>query len=483
MIHKLLHIITTAAIIVALAACNHDDPTPAPKPEPEPEPEPAPEVVENYIEVGKQHFDLPSALYFINGTEFGQQYVFALSPTDGLTNYDDIVAQKEYIFLSIDQDTLFGSANNIDVMGLDADNELYIFYMAIGNFIDKRAIADNAKEHDAITSGTLSFTFTSSTDISLEAHYTTRRGDKITLKASVPYVIPDTPSGSGTITSTIGSAKSDSKILYTAFMEESDTSVIYTLCTRDALTYAMAEDATFLKIEVEGYSGGDDFAIDLATDSNYTIKYLYATNDSDYSLLIDDGKRQYTTGTITMQGGDIACSLCYDSPEGADYDIAVEANYCAAAYRSVNECCYREAGEEDEVHRFCFAPRSVVFDKSADRYRIYISSTEGITTVEGMTDAEVVVDLPATYENSTGVHDSWDLLLSGNFAAGSTHPTMSIWFEGASYTKGDGKTNGMNLRCAELDETTQRIRLIANLYPSDGGGMGLYYSGSFTIIE
>ena len=479
MTHRFLHLAASAAIIIALAACDHDTPTT----KPEPKPDPTPEVVENYIEGGEQRYDLPSALYFINGTEFGQQYIFALSPTEGLTSYDDIVAQEEYIFLSIDQDTLLGSTDSVDVMELSADNELYIFYMSIGDFTAKRAIADNAKEHKAITSGTLSFAVTSSNDISLEAHYTTRQGDEITLKATVPYVIPDTPTGSGTITSTIGSAESVSNILYTAFMEQSGSSVIYTLCTRDALTYAMAEDATFIKIEVEGYSGGEDFTIDLATDSNYTIKYLYATNESDFRLLIDDSKRQYTAGSITLQGGDIACSLRYDSPDGADNDLTIEANYCAAAYRSINECCYREAGEENEVHRFCFAPRSVVFDKSADPYRIYVSGTEGITTIDGMTDAEVIVELPATYERSSVVHDSWELLLSGNFAAGSTHPTMSIWFEGATYTKGDGKTNGMNIRCAQLDEATQNIRLIANLYPSEGGGMGLYYSGSFTIIE
>ena len=128
---------------------------------------------------------------------------------------------------------------------------------------------------------------------------------------------------------------------------------------------------------------------------------------------------------------------------------------------------------ENNERTLLFTPRSVLLDNSdPEVYKVYVSSRAGVTTVKGMANAEVIVSYPAS---------GWDTLLKGNFVSGSTH-AMSFTLDGTTYIKGEGVAVGMNCQFIEYDAAAKTLILNTNLYTQQGG-VAIYYSGPFALVE
>ena len=181
-------------------------------------------------------------------------------------------------------------------------------------------------------------------------------------------------------------------------------------------------------------------------------------------LRVSNDNRDNRSGVVSVKDGLLTCTnLCYD-------DIQVDVCY-VGAYRSVNECVNISYDERTDL----FTPRSVVLDNSGDsEYRIYVSSREGITTVKDMVNPDVVVTYPK---------EGWDKwLMKGNFISGSSYPDMTFKYKKSTYKKGEGDCYGMNGQIVEYDAERGLLRLNLNLYTEEGG-IALYYSGAFTLVE
>lgn len=252
-----------------------------------------------------------------------------------------------------------------------------------------------------------------------------------------------------------------------AFMEETPEGVIYTLCVDDVKTYVSYEDTIFLLVEVAGRSVSDSFDLDIAT-TDETFRLWLCDPIRGMGLVVDSERRTGCSGMFRVRRGVIVCDLSYDAPSGGGDDIEFCVSY-DGSYRAVNECYDIVYDERESL----FVPRSVLLDNRGDEFKIYVSSRENAVTVEAMSDAEVIVTYPA---------DGWATLLKGNFVSGSSHPAMSFTLEGKRYLKGKGDILGMNCQLPMYDAATGRLRLNANLY-NERGGVALYYSGSFTILE
>lgn len=252
-----------------------------------------------------------------------------------------------------------------------------------------------------------------------------------------------------------------------AFMEETPEGVIYTLCVDDVKTYVSYEDTIFLLVEVAGRRVSDSFDLDIAT-TDETFRLWLCDPIRGMGLVVDSERRTGCSGMFRIRRGVIVCDLSYDAPSGSGDDIEFRASY-DGSYRAVNECYDIVYDERESL----FVPRSVLLDNRGDEFKIYVSSRENAVTVEAMSDAEVIVTYPA---------DGWATLLKGNFVSGSSHPAMSFTLEGKRYLKGKGDILGMNCQLPMYDAATGRLRLNANLY-NERGGVALYYSGSFTILE
>ena len=261
---------------------------------------------------------------------------------------------------------------------------------------------------------------------------------------------------------TWGDVEVDS-IVGSAYAEQTPEGVIYTICKDAIKTYVYYEDTPFLKVSVAGKSLDDNFEIDVATyDGEFSIWACDPIKGMDFRVSNDN--RANRTGVISIKNGLLTCeNLSYN-------DIVVNVNF-TGDYRSVNECVNISYDERTEL----FTPRSVVLDNSGDEeYKIYVSSRSGITTVKEMSTADVVIIYPK---------EGWEKwLMKGNFISGSSYPEMIFKYQRSTYKKGEGVCYGMNAQIPEYDAEGGRLRLNLNLYTEEGG-IALYYSGEFTLVE
>lgn len=447
-----------------------DNPTPENPVPDDPEPE-EPTIVENFVKVGERKTMLKSCFYTINNVGDVAQYIFLMSPKEDLSSMEEMLESNQYLFLSIDDDTLYQAIGNnveIDVMALDATNEFYIFDLVLPKV---NRITDMAAEH-GVAAGTLRFKEDFATgDMLLWAEYTTEGGESIAFEAVMPQLIPEAPKVDDYLKFEWGGEKFFDMTPNSVFADNDEGVTTYTICYTKCKTYAYIDDTINIEFKV-GRPVGESFDIDLATtEEEFSFKLLFFDPmGNEYKYLIDSDNREGVEGHFSFDGEAMSCALAIDCEE-----LQVLETYCAVeAFRTKNECVEIVPDTFEDRYVELFTPASVVLDnRDATTYYIYVSSKEGVTTVEGMADAEYVVAYPA---------EGWaDRLMKGNFVAGSSHPTMTITLDGKQYAKSD--CGGFNCQFKAYDADRGVIKLNSNLYYSEGGGVALYYDGAFTLVE
>lgn len=426
-----------------------------------------------YISFDGEKVPLNSAAFVFNEIDtedfYGLQYAVALSPEEGLMDYESIAYADESVYFSIDAETLYTAEaetdNVVNVMNIGEDNQLYAFWTYIGDYWYE----DMGMYHEDMVSGEVVFTINPDTyEATLEALYVTADGVEIKILATAPYM----DAGPAMLEDNFiryfwGEYTPGDKEIATAFAQETAEGVTYTLCAGDIQTYADLENTTFFRFFVPGKKIGDTFEIDMAnTDEAFECRLFDPIEGMDKTISKDN--RENIIGTLMMYGWNIACDFTYTDPAGESYnDIVMMTDYKKQIFRDVNECVETIEGERE----LAFTPKSVVYDRSGDTHKIYISSAPGISTVMGMAEAEVVVAYPAS---------AYDKVSAGQFISGSNCPEMTIAIAGETYNKTTEGINGLNLVVNEL--TAEKITLNTNLYTSEGG-MALYYTGKCTSIE
>ncbi|MBQ8205745.1 MAG: hypothetical protein IJZ78_08030 [Alistipes sp.] len=439
---------------------NPDDNTEQPE---EPEKPKDEELPANYLKYDDEVIELRSMYYIINDADdLGLQYAMAMTPIEEVASFDEIIELEEYLFLSLGEETLFNAIDNseghIDVMDISSEDVVYMFVAKVGEL----DIVDNANGHLNITSGEVVVSLDEATyDITIKARYATVLGD-VEVVATLPFEQPEVVVSDSYFRYTWQDVEVDAHV-GSAYVEQTLDGVVYTICKDSVKTYVYYEDTPFLKVAVAGKSLEDDFELDVATyDGEFSIWACDPIKGMD--LRVSNDNRDNRSGVVSVKDGLLTCTnLCYD-------DIQVDVCY-VDAYRSVNECVNISYDERTEL----FTPRSVVLDNSGDsEYRIYVSSREGITTVKDMVNPDVVVTYPK---------EGWDKwLMKGNFISGSSYPDMTFKYRKSTYKKGEGDCYGMNGQIVEYDAERGLLRLNLNLYTEEGG-IALYYSGAFTLVE
>lgn len=447
-----------------------DDPTPEnPLPE-DPKPE-EPTIEENFVEVGTRKTVLKSCFYTINNVGDTTQYIFLMSPIVGLSSLDEVLDSKQYIFLSIDDDTLYSAIGNnetVDVMDIDAGNEFYIFDMMLPKV---SRVTDMASEH-GVSAGTLRFKEDFATgDMLLWADYTTTGGERIIFEAQLVELKPDAPEVDDYLKFEWGGEKFFDMVPNSVFADSEEGVTTYTICYTKCKTYAYIDDTINIEFKVSRPIG-ESFEIDLgSSDEEYSFRLLFFDPmGNEYRYQITSDSPEGVEGAFTYDGKAMSCTIAV-----AGEELQMLETYCTVeAFRQKNECVEIVPDNFEDRYVPMFTPASVVLDnRDAETYYIYVSSKEGITTVEGMTDAEYVVAYPA---------EGWeDRLMKGNFVAGGSHPSMTVTLNGTEYAKSD--CGGFNCQFKAYDEESRAIIVNSNLYYKDGGGVALYYDGKFTLVE
>lgn len=418
---------------------------------------------DNYIAFNGVATELKSMCYIINDTgDMGIQYAMAMTNADGVTSFDDIIEEDEYVFLSLSEEVLFDAIESTDgcinAMNIDSEDVVYMFVAKMGEL----DIMDTASNHLNIISGEVVISLDEQTrEITIKAQYDTVLGD-VEFAATLPHYEEEPVVTDTFFRYTWGDVSVDSPV-GSAYAEETIDGVIYTICKDAVKTYVYYEDTPFLKVEIAGKTMDDNFTIDVATyEGEFSIWACDPIKGMD--LRVSNDNRTNRTGIIEVKDGALCCkNLSYN-------DITVNVNF-NETYRTVNECVNISYNERAEL----FTPRSVVLDNSGENEnKIYVSSRAGITTVKDMVNPDVVVTYPK---------EGWEKwLMKGNFISGSSYPDMTFKYKKSTYKKGEGVCYGMNAQIPEYDAESGRLRLNLNLYTEEGG-MALYYSGEFTLIE
>ena len=455
-----------AILSLALVGCEPDTPTPLPDDgdeEPQPKPEPDPELPQNYVKYGDVVRELHSMCYIINDAqELGIQYAMAMTPAEGVATFDEIIEAEEYLFISLGEETLMNAieknGGRVDALGIASDDIVYMFVVKLGEF----DIVDNAADHLNIISGEVVLSLDAVTnEITIKAHYVTVLGE-VDVAATLPLEVKEVVVSDSYYRYTMGDIEVDTTV-GSAYVEETPSGVTYTICKDAIKTYVYYEDTPFLKVEVAGKTLEDDFEIDVATyDGEFSIWACDPIKGMD--LRVSNDNRAGRSGVVSVKDGVLTCEeLTYN-------DICVDVCFIDG-YRTVNECVNISYDERTEL----FTPSSVVLDNSGESdYKIYVSSKPGVTTVKDMIKPEIVVTYPK---------EGWEKwLMKRNFISGSSYPDMTFKYLKSTYKKGTGDCLGMNAQIPEYDAENGRLSLNLNLYTEEGG-MALYYSGEFTLVE
>lgn len=220
---------------------------------------------DNYVALNGEATELKSMCYIVNDTgDMGIQYAMAMTNAEGVTRFDDIIEEDEYLFLSLDQQTLMSAINDnegkVDVMTIAPENVVYMFVAKMGEM----DFMDNTYNRLHITKGELTLNMEQEEVISVSAYFETVNNDKIELAATLPYYEEEPIVTDTFFRYTWGDISVDSHV-GSAYAEQRAEGVIYTICKDAIKTYVYYEDTPFLKVEVAGKTLNDNFTIDVAT--------------------------------------------------------------------------------------------------------------------------------------------------------------------------------------------------------------------------
>lgn len=460
-IFKNLLFTAVALVAVALVACSTDE---GKDKEPTPPEDNTPKLPTNYFKYGDDVVELGSMLYTVYYTEeHGNQYFMAMTPAEGFETLDAMFECEDLVMLSFGEDDVAAAIEGdgtIDVMTLSEDDNLY----SLSAYVGALELEDFAADHTAISEGKVTLAVdVESFAMELAAHYVTAEGVDVDIVATLPYVETVVPDDKVDVESTLSYKWGDmtlNKELCSAFLETTPEGVVYTLCVDVAKTYYTYEDSIFLRFAAKNKSADDNFEMDLATTTeSFSLRLCDPIRGLDYSA--DNANREGLTGSFKVEDGVV--TVAFTSAE-----VEATALY-GGKYRSVNECI----DVVDNGRELLFTPASVLMDnRDAETFKLYVSSKVGVTTVEAMADAEVVITYPAA---------GWAMLSTGNFVSGSAY-AMTFTIGGTTHVKGEGDTVGMNCQLIGYNGESDTLTLNANLYTKQGG-VAIYYVGGYTIVE
>lgn len=419
---------------------------------------------DHYIEINGEQSELHSMLYLVNDTgDYGNQYVVALSETEQLDTLEDIQLAEEYLFLSLGQESFDLLLSNGEVNPVSLTDPLYMFYVTTKELF----FEDYMDDHSMIISGRIAASVDEETnDLALELEYETIDGDELKVVALVRYVAIESPivEYESHFDYTIDATESKNGV-GAAFYSTTSSAAIYTLCVGNSHTFASIEDSVLVQLSLNGMEPFEEFELDIAT-CTQNFKLWFYNPLTEYRLTIDNKHRADCQGSLSLKDGVLKIDFT-NTPADASSSLSLSAQCATSNMRSVCECMDIYDGEHAEL----FTPRSIVVDNRGAECWIYVSSKSDVFTVEGMTDAEVVIYCP---------EGGWEKLLSGQFMSGSAFPDMSITLNGETFIKSN--CQGLNCRMPEFDAEANTLTLLANTY-TNMGGMSLYYSGGFTLLE
>ena len=391
----------------------------------------------NFVKYGDKTVDLKSALVVKMD---GQLYVF-LSPKEEIpSNYVDLLnGEDDYVMIQIPEDKN-GEELNLAELAEDPDADYMQAYFTnptAENFYGGTSTFDFAD--DGFTAGTLKVE-TAEGMLNVSVNLTNSNSEKNFQVSYLGSCI--SPSDDATNYFTVDGL--EKKVNAAFYKDDEENAAMDFYITSGTIESAkdLENCYTYAHIQVP-YSALDGTPIDITAVNAKKFKFDFIDNIQEQTYNLSNGNIGNATGTISVQ--------------------LMTSN----AYRLQTQ-------EDTELN-------SAVVTHSGDIYTIYLSSKENVTTVEGMADADIVVEMPDVFMTNE---------VKG-FSGTEDNAKISVTYDGTkynqancSYVEDNAAALGGNARVNLTEDDKLDIDFsVFNIYKYNNANLTGHYKGPVTVIK
>lgn len=224
------------------------------------------------------------------------------------------------------------------------------------------------------------------------------------------------------------------------------------------------------------YSALDGTPIDITASDAKAFKFDFVDNIQEQSYSLSNGNVGEATGTISVQ---IMTADTYKveiniENFGSGRSFSSKYNDTFMVYDLSVPNAYRLQNQDDTELN------SAVATHKDGIYTIYLSTKEGVTTVAGMADADIVLEMPDDF--MTGE-------LKG-FSGTDTNAKISVTYDGVKYNKascnsaGDAALAIGGNASAKIENGTLSVDFsVFNIYKYDNANLTGHFEGDVTVVE
>lgn len=424
-----------------------------------------PDAGGNYVQYGDTREAMKSAFVM---KQDGLLYVI-LSPVEGLTTYEEITAAGNYLFVAIPEDKAGEDIKFTDYS--DSDD----YYQAVYMSADYEVLAGttNYEISDCDYSELTVKVGLTDDEVSVSVH-----GD------------PLAEGGSAFDASYTGSYASPAEASANTFTFDGETkelrAAFYKVNEDDAtvdlyFTSGNIDDAKKLEdcyqyahvqVPYSALAGGE---IDITGGGQFQFDLYDNIAEQEYHLSTDNVGTATGTISVTMMAEN-SYAFSVDIQDltlnGTSHTFQAYYEGECMPYDTSTPNAYRLQGQDD------VELKSAVVTHSGDIYTVYLSKKDGVTTVEGMSDADIVVEVPDVFMTDE----------RKGFSGTEDNAKISVTYDGVKYNQASTKGSDANALGGGMKTKLENGRLaiefyVMNIYQYDDANLTGYYEGPVTVIE
>ena len=366
----------------------------------------------NSVKVGDETIELKSAMVMQQG---GMLYAF-FSPDEGCTSISDFASASAYLQVAVSP-SLFGEKVEFSKLDDSSDDDMFsITYM-------DREKYDNDDDYEP-----LSFNLYDWADYFADGTLSIEQdGDNLVLAITTEPKDGQADFGvsyNGTFYMT-----QQSNDYFTVDGEKYELRKVFAEPSADGITFYLTpgnidsanelEDAYYYARLFVPTSEMDGTDIDVQGSREYELQLVDNVSDLNKSQTFSafNGMANSASGYVSvLDRGDGSYTIIVNVEElgrsGNTRDLQIYYKGTPDAYDTTLPSVYTVA-DGDEV---ALKSAVVTHDLNAEMYTVYLSSKENVTTVEGMADADIVLNVPEDYANDDMLHGFSGTELNGKIA-------------------------------------------------------------------
>lgn len=422
----------------------------------------------NFVKYGDTTVELKSA--FVT-TVYGYVYVFATAEDNIPTDYQDIMGgTTNYLQVAIPEDKLGEEINLAEYVKTD-DGDFAAYYMDPVAYEPFGGTSFYEFEDGGFTAGTLKVEVVDD-QCNVVVKLTNADSSK---DFEVNYVGKcSTPAADADNTFNVDGQEKQVKAAFYNVDEDNAVVDLYLTNARIESARELEDCYQYAHIQVP-YSALTGDAIDITGDGK-DFKFDFVDNIQEQTYSLSRGNVGNATGTISVEmTSEDTYKLSVDIQNfGTGRSFSSKYKDTFQLYDLSVPNAYRLQNQDDT------SLNSAVATHKDGIYTIYLSSKENVTTVAGMADADIVMEVPDEF--MTGE-------LKG-FSGTDTNAKISVTYGGVKYNKascngaGDAAVAIGGNASAKIEDGSIAVDFtVFNIYKYDNANLTGHFEGSVTVVE